>query len=84
MANFGGAEIFFLFIFYIFYMVLHLVLIYSGLFQKKAILGALTKMQICIVPYALLQTMQLFLVTSNLNHSLMACMETKNIFNSLH
>ena len=30
-------------------MVLHLALIYSGLFQKKAILGARTKMEICIV-----------------------------------
>ena len=35
--------------FFFFYMVLHLVLIYSGLFQKKAILGARTKMEFCIV-----------------------------------
>ena len=47
-GEFWWGRIFFLF-FWFFYMFLHLVLIYSGLFQKKAILGARTKMEICIV-----------------------------------
>ena len=47
-----GPKIFFFFC--SFYMFLHLVLIYSGLFQKKAILGAQIKMEFCIVLNAIL------------------------------
>ena len=56
-ANFGGAEKIFFWFFCFFYMFLHLVLIYSGLFQKKAILGAQTKMEFCIVSYLGLNSM---------------------------